>query len=360
MIVQCPNHDVPFRHFYVDETRRLRNIERGAEARGQCSWTCEMIYDVSPIKPKGESSTGGTSRNLPIAFHASKPNEVTQAVKDAIDIGYRHIDGAHLYANEKEIGEAVRAKIQQGVIKREDIFITGKLWNTFHRPGAVEPSLRRTLEDLGVEYIDLYLIHWPMSYKEGSNFQPKDANGKLVYADYDYVDTWKAMEEVYEKGLVKNIGVSNFNEEQLERVLKAGKIKPVTNQIECQPYLGQFKLSEYCKSKGIVVTAFRPLGRPDSTVIKKGEPTLLEDNRIIRLSKKYNKTPAQVLLRYQIDRGHVVIPKSVSKSRLKENFDIFDFELSKEDVELINSCDCNKRFCPMSDAIDSPYFPFRD
>ncbi|XP_048516219.1 aldo-keto reductase family 1 member B1-like [Athalia rosae] len=284
----------------------------------------------------------------------SAPGEVTQAVKDAIDIGYRHIDGAHFYGNEKEIGEAIRSKIEEGVIKREDIFYTGKLWNTFHRPGAVEPALRTTLDDLGFDYVDLYLIHWPFAYKEGADPNPKDANGKLVFADYDYVDTWKAMEDIHEKGLAKNIGVSNFNKEQLERLLKTAKIKPVTNQVECQPYLAQFELSGYCKSKGIVLTAYRPIGG----LGKPWEPKLREDPEIARIAKKYNKTISQILLRYQVDRSHVVIPKSVNKSRIKENFEIFDFELSEQDVDLINSLNRDLRLCPMLECVDSPHFPF--
>lgn len=135
---------------------------------------------------------------------------------------------------------------------------------------------------------------------ERSGIKPVDANGKLQFADYDYVETWKALEKVYEKGLARNIGVSNFNEEQLERVLKEGKIKPVTNQVECQPYLTQIKLSEYCKSKGIAITAYCPLGSPDRSWAKPEDPKLLDDQKITSIAKKYDKTPAQVVLRYQV------------------------------------------------------------
>lgn len=161
----------------------------------------------------------------------SKPGEVTQAVKDAIDIGYRHIDCAHVYGNEKEVGEAITAKIKEGVVKREDLFITSKLWNTFHSSSLVEPAIRETLKNLTLDYVDLYLIHWPMGYKEGGELFPMTPEGKPISSNVDWLDTWKGMEQVYEKGLAKNIGISNFNSEQIERLLKNCKVKPAANQV---------------------------------------------------------------------------------------------------------------------------------
>lgn len=162
----------------------------------------------------------------------SKPGEVTQAVKDAIDIGYRHIDCAHVYGNEKEVGEAIKAKIADGVVKREDLFITSKLWNTYHKPELVEIAIKKTLNDLGLNYLDLYLIHWPFAYKDGPENFPQNAEGKPFIDDsVDYLDTWKGMEGVFEKKLTKNIGISNFNSEQIERLLKNCRVKPVTNQV---------------------------------------------------------------------------------------------------------------------------------
>ncbi|XP_046626368.1 aldo-keto reductase family 1 member B1-like [Neodiprion virginianus] len=289
----------------------------------------------------------------------SKPGQVAQAVKDAIDIGYRHIDCAHVYGNEKEVGAALAAKFAEGVVKREDLFITSKLWNTFHKPVLVEPALKTTLNDLGLEYLDLYLMHWPFAYKEDpTNLFPSNADGSVKYSEVDYLDTWKAMENVNKKGLTKSIGVSNFNSEQLERVVKNAEILPVTNQVECHPYLPQLKLSELCKSKNIVVTGYSPLGSPDRPWAKPDDPQLLEDPKIKEIGRKYNKTSAQVLIRYQIDRGHVVIPKSVTKSRIEENFQVFDFELTPEDIESITSLDCNGRCVPMKSAQTHKYWPF--
>lgn len=288
----------------------------------------------------------------------SKPGEVTQAVKDAIDIGYRHIDCAHVYGNEKEIGAAIKTKIAEGVVKREDLFITSKLWNTFHKPDLVEPAIKKTLDDLGLEYIDLYLIHWPVGYKEGESLFPRNPDDTVILSDVDFVDTWKGMEGVLAKGLTKNIGVSNFNSEQITRLVENSKVKPVTNQVECHPYLTQKKLSEFCKEKGILTTAYSPLGSPDRPWAKPDDPKLLEDKKLIELGQKYHKTPAQILIRYQLDRGHIVIPKSVTKSRIAQNSEVFDFNLSPNDIAYIDSFDRDGRICPLLGADNSPYYPF--
>ncbi|XP_031843075.1 aldo-keto reductase family 1 member B1-like [Nomia melanderi] len=291
----------------------------------------------------------------------STPDQVTQAVKDAIDIGYRHFDCAAIYRNEKNVGKGIAAKIKEGVIKREDIFVTSKLWNTKHRPEQVEPALRKTLNDLGLETLDLYLMHSPMAFKDTGDLDdifPQDADGNILTEDTDYLDTWHAMEHLVKKGLVKNIGVSNFNSEQIERLIKNSETKPVTNQVECHPYLNQIKLTEFCKTRGITITAYSSFGAPDRPDVSPDEPRVLEDPTIKELADKYKKSPAQIILRHQIQLEHIVIPKSVTKSRMQENFNIFDFELSPQDMNTMNNLNRNFRFIDRFNLGKHKYFPF--
>lgn len=297
---------------------------------------------------------------LGIGTWKSKPGEVPKAVKDAIDIGYRHIDCAFVYGNEKEVGEAITAKISDGTVKREDLFITSKLWNTFHRPDLVKGALLKSLENLNIKYLDLYLIHWPQAYKEDGPLFPTDEAGKIQFSEVDYVDTWKALEPLVGEGLVRSIGVSNFNSKQLARLLQVATIKPVTNQVECHPYLNQRRLKDFCESHDIKITAYSPLGSPDRPWAKPDDPQLMEDPKLKAIADRLGKTVAQVLIRYQIDRGNIVIPKSVTKSRIASNFQVLDFKLSHEDMALIDSFDCNGRLVPMTASLGHKFHPFEN
>jgi len=196
-----------------------------------------------------------------------------------------------------------------------------------------------------------------MAYKEEGTLFPEE-DGKVLYSDADYLDTWKEMEKLVDQGLAKSIGLSNFNSEQLERVLANARIKPATNQVECHPYLNQKKLVEFCTSKGVTITAYSPLGSPDRPWAKPDDPQLLDDPKVKAVAEKYSKTPAQILLRYQVQRGNITIPKSVTKSRIIENAQIFDFELSAEDVTTIDSFDCDGRVCHLNWVKDHKDYPF--
>lgn len=287
----------------------------------------------------------------------SIPGEVEKAVQTAVAIGYRHIDCAMVYENENEIGNALQ-KIMTSGVRREDLYIVSKLWNSHHRPDLVEIGLRETLKQLGLDYLDLYLIHSPMAFQENSGLNPVDDKGKLIYSSIDYVETWKAMEACVRSGLTRSIGVSNFNSYQLQRILDTCTIKPVTNQVECHPYLNQQKLIDYCAKRQVVITAYSPLGSPDRPWAKSGDRSLLQDPVVLEIAKSHNKSAAQVLIRYQIQRGVAVIPKSVSKARIEENFDVFDFKLSEEERTNLNSLNCNVRYLHHDWVADHPYFPF--
>ncbi|NP_001079568.1 aldo-keto reductase family 1, member C2 L homeolog [Xenopus laevis] len=286
-----------------------------------------------------------------------------EGTKVAIDVGYRHIDAAFMYQNEVEVGRAIREKIADGTVKREDLFYTGKLWSNFHTPERVRHGLEKSLEDLQLDYMDLFIIHTPFELKPGDDPFPVDENGKFLYHNTDLRDTWKAMEALKEAGLVKSIGVSNFNKTQLEWILSMPglKYKPVCNQVECHLYLNQSKLLEFCKSKDIVLVGYSVLGSSrDENWIDQNSPVLLEDPVLNAIAKKHNRTPAQVAMRYQLQRGVVVLAKSFTPARIKQNFQLFDFQLNSEEMETLNGVDKNMRYLDLKPFADHPKYPFAD
>ncbi|XP_073423579.1 aldo-keto reductase family 1 member C1-like [Dendrobates tinctorius] len=286
-----------------------------------------------------------------------------ECTKVAIEVGYRHIDCADLYENEVEVGQAIRSKIADGTVKREDIFYTGKLWGNNHTPERVRLGLEKSLKDLQLDYMDLFLIHTPVEFKPGDNLYPTDENGKFIFHNTDIRETWKAMEACRDAGLVRSIGVSNFNRRQLELILNMPglKYKPVCNQVECHIFLNQSKLLEFCKSRDIVLVGFSVLGSSRTEGWSDLScPEVLEDPVLNTVAKKLSRSPAQVALRYLLQRGCVVLAKSFSPERIKENFQVFDFDLSDEDMKSLDGVNKNLRYMIMDSWKGSPKYPYDD
>ncbi|XP_061906825.1 aldo-keto reductase family 1 member A1-A isoform X1 [Entelurus aequoreus] len=296
--------------------------------------------------------------------------QVKQAVLAALDCGYTHIDCAAAYGNEQEVGEALALRVGPGkALRRDQVFLTSKLWNTKHDPSDVEEACKTTLDHLGVSYLDLYLMHWPMAFQPGKELMPRREDGSVCYSNTHYKDTWAAMEELVDQGLVKAIGLSNFNARQTDNIISTARHKPVVNQVECHPYLSQVDLLAHCRSVAVCLTAYSPLGSGDRPWASADEPCLLQDHRLGEISKRCHKTPAQIILRWHIQRGVVCIPKSVTPSRIQQNLQVFDFTLSEQDMKLIDSFSCSKRFIVPTVERDGkrvwrdaahPHFPFHD
>jgi len=270
---------------------------------------------------------------------------VKTAVIEAINAGYRHIDTAAIYGNEVEIGEALSEIFKSGKLKREDIFITSKLWNDSHAEAEVIPALKDSLKRLQLDYLDLYLIHWPVAFKHGVLFPGKPSE-YITLDKLPIIETWKQMEKAKNEGLAKHIGVSNFSKLKLQDLVSKATVKPEVNQVEMHPLLQQNELFNYCKSEDIIVTGYSPLGSGDRSNEMKAEdePNLMDIDIIKAIAAKHQVSPAQVLLAWHCNRGTVVIPKSTSKNHIASNFEAASIILDEDDMKSIASLDKNYRF----------------
>ena len=268
-------------------------------------------------------NNGRTIPQLGFGVFQVEPKDTAEAVTLALQAGYRHIDTAQMYGNEREVGEA----IAKSGLDRGDIFVTSKLANDSHRPDDARLAFEVSLDALGFDYLDLFLIHWPLPTRY----------------DGDYVSTWQTLEEFYRDGRARSIGVSNFQPHHLRRLHTECEITPAADQIEVHPYLTQQAVREFCAAHQIAIEAWSPLARGGD---------LLSDPVVVSVAEAAGKTPAQVVLRWHIERGDIVFPKSVTPARIKENIDIFDFELSGQDLEAITSLNRNQRTGPDPDKFD--------
>jgi 2,5-diketo-D-gluconate reductase A len=263
---------------------------------------------MSPV-PTTELNDGNTIPQLGFGVFQVDPAETAEAVAEALRVGYRHIDTAEMYGNERGVGEAIRAS----GLDRSELYVTSKLNNGYHEPDDARRAFEGTLEALGFDYVDLFLIHWPLP---------------TLY-DGDYVSTWKTLEEFQRDGRSRSIGVSNFEVAHLERLAGEADVVPAVNQIELHPYLLNSEVDSYGREHGIATEAWSPIA----------QGAVLDDPVITEMAERLGRTPAQVVLRWHIERGNIVFPKSTTPSRIKENFELFDFELAPGDSEKIDALD---------------------
>lgn len=299
--------------------------------------------------------TGAELPAIGLGLWKIPPAEAPGVVVEAARAGYRHFDSASDYGNENAVGAGLKAAMAEGACSRDDLWVTSKLWNTNHEPQHVRPAAERTLRDLQLDYLDLYLIHFPISlrhvpvqtrYPAGWFFDPAAPQPKMELIRAPISETWLAMEGLVEVGLVRNIGVCNFNTSLLRDLAAHAAIQPAVLQVELHPLLTQERLLRYCQEEGIAVTAFSPLGSPSYVPIgmARAEESVLEHSVVTRAGQAHGKSPAQVVLRWGVQRGTAVVPKSVRPGRLRENLDIFDFELSDQEMLDVSALNANRRF----------------
>ena len=292
-----------------------------------------------------------------------------ELVQAAIRAGFRHFDCACDYGNEAEVGAGIQAAMESGLCSREDLWVTSKLWNTYHAAEHVRPAFEKSLTDLRLDSLDLYLIHFPIAsrfvpfderYPPEWFFDPKSASPRIELVPVSIRETWEAMEELVRAGLVKNIGVCNFNCQLLRDLLSYADVRPAVLQIESHPLLTQEKLIRFCRDEKIAVTAFSPLGAESYFSIGMAEPdeSILTQPIVTNIAQSHNTTPAQIVLRWGVQRGIAIVPKTSRVERLSENLAVLDFELTDEEMNSISALDRNRRFNDPGDFCEPVFNTF--
>lgn len=300
-------------------------------------------------------STGSELPCIGFGFWKVDRPRAAEVARQAIRVGYRHLDCACDYGNEAEVGQGIAQAISEGLCRREDLWVTSKLWNTYHEADRVREACERSLNDLGLQQLDLYLIHFPIAqifvpfehrYPPGWFYDPATPNPQMAEIRIPISETWRAMEQLVEAGLVRHIGICNFGTSLLRDLLSYARIRPAVLQVESHPYLTQDKLLRYCLQEKIAYTAFSPLGAQSYFSLGMADPSesLLEHPVIRSIAMDQQRTPAQVLLRWGIQRNTAVIPKTSDVERMKENLAVFDFQLSPREMQLISNLNQNRRF----------------
>ena len=269
----------------------------------------------------------------------------TDAVKTALASGYRHIDCAPIYLNEADIGAAFDSVFQQGEVKRDDVWVTSKLWCNRHRPDLVKGALEATLENLKLEYLDLFMIHWPIVFRDDVH-RPEKPEDFVSLEEMPLIDTWRALENCVDAGLCRNIGVCNFSVKKLKSLLPECRIKPSANQVECHPFLPQTELFEFCQGAGIQLVAYSPLGSGDRPERMRGatDPNLFEQAVILDIAKRRQISTGQVMLAWAVTRGSTAIPKSSNPERMAENLATESIELTSQEMAAIDSIEILHRY----------------
>jgi len=291
-----------------------------------------------------ELRSGTRMPALGLGTWKSEPDEVYRAVRAAIEVGYRHIDCAAIYQNEEDVGRALSDAFQAGDAKREEVWVTSKLWNDSHAPEQVRPALETSLRKLQLDYLDLYLIHWPVALRQGV-LLPTGPEDFIPLSEIPLATTWEAMLKASEQGLAREVGVSNFSKQMIKRVSEETGRTPALNQVELHPYLQQDDLVAACKMLGVAVTAYSPLGSPDSAAMmgRHDEAPLTRHPTIVQIATSHGATPGQVLIAWALARGTSVIPKSVNPGRIAENLAAGELELSATDMAAIAALDEHRR-----------------